>query len=343
MVGPPKKPDRPVVYRQASWLPVRESFSPSALLAKARALGVEWTDVDVLLAQDLVPKKGSTIYHGHEAHRDSTTIPLAMLLKVERGVFAAQTPSIEGLVPKCVPPFAPPGGRSKLWLSTDSSVTPLHYDDSANYLTVLHGAKHVEFCAFGKHRARAPWHAGSPNHSDEKPSTTLRRVTLHAMDVLYLPPGYWHTVRSEPRTVATSYWFPQETSGAFLERQNLMEAVIRLVRSRLRRQKRLDRNLIEAATARTFAERKRAAKNVDLGKGEFPLDLGQNSSSPKGTPARAKVTPALAAALWIAPRNVEHHCSLEELRKARDLFYRQSYVFVRRRLRRRQRRLLGRR
>lgn len=42
--------------------------------------------------------------------------------------------------------------------------------------------------------------------------------TLRPGDALYLPAGYWHQVRSEPRTVAVNYWFEPHSLCGLLER-----------------------------------------------------------------------------------------------------------------------------
>jgi len=112
-----------------------------------------------------------------------------------------------------------------LWFSPGDCVTPLHYDPWHTCFVQVYGKK--RFTLFAP--ADAPWlypdeaaaHSGQKRASrvditqpDEEQFPLFRRATairveLGAGDMLYIPPGWWHAVKSLDVEISlTNYWEP---------------------------------------------------------------------------------------------------------------------------------------
>jgi hypothetical protein len=105
-----------------------------------------------------------------------------------------------------------------LWVSTAGCVTLLHYDAKSNLLTQMQGTKEIILFPPSEHRLMYPYamHRTTFLHSrvnpeavDEKlfpgfPSHKRFMIELKAGDSLFIPPFWWHQVRSLDLSVSTS-------------------------------------------------------------------------------------------------------------------------------------------
>lgn len=126
--------------------------------------------------------------------------------------------------------FLPLASRRKhanVWVGKDGYVTQLHYDLPHNLNTVLRGEK--DFLVFppGETKNLYPYSifddAGPLNSRvilddvDPRFSRVLRarfwRTTIAPGETLYLPPFFWHHVRSRGESVAANVWFYTERSS----------------------------------------------------------------------------------------------------------------------------------
>ena len=120
--------------------------------------------------------------------------------------------------------------QANIWMNIHSATSTLHYDTSNNLLVMLDGKKDVILLSpdCTNHLHPVPASDENPNHSilspDEVDSLAdklinqadmnqkdalVYRVTLLAGDVLYIPEGWWHQVRSDSCSMALNYWFNQ--------------------------------------------------------------------------------------------------------------------------------------
>jgi hypothetical protein len=129
------------------------------------------------------------------------------------------------------------------WCGGEGGVhtTGVHWDAVHNLLCVLRGRKRVLLLppAAGPHLQECPLHAATPNHAQASlwggegwphgggsvgalpppslppglPPAWCCDVTVEAGDALYIPEGWWHTVASEPGTLALNWWFSGEAVG----------------------------------------------------------------------------------------------------------------------------------
>lgn len=112
------------------------------------------------------------------------------------------------------------GGTRGLWVGSESSVTPLHYDTRNNLLTQLHGRKAVTlFPASERERiypapftgtnlvSRVDPEAVDPQLFPDFPAALALRVEIGPGDTLFIPPFWWHHVRSLDFTVSANlFW-----------------------------------------------------------------------------------------------------------------------------------------
>lgn len=108
----------------------------------------------------------------------------------------------------------------RLWASSQGSVTPLHYDTRNNLLTQMHGAKLVTlFPSFEHERMYPKGFTGThllsnvdPEAVDEKrfpnfPGELKITVEFNPGDTLFIPPFWWHHVRSREFSISVNvFW-----------------------------------------------------------------------------------------------------------------------------------------
>ncbi|KAJ6613440.1 Clavaminate synthase-like protein [Mycena sp. CBHHK59/15] len=131
-----------------------------------------------------------------------------------------------------------------LWIGNHKSVTSIHSDPYENIYTVVRGSKHFTllpptegWCLQERMYPHATWTRKAPNTplslspSPHVPSIRWSsvldphlpgalppeshpiRITVHAGETLYLPPGWWHHVRQADQTIALNWWYDMEMRG----------------------------------------------------------------------------------------------------------------------------------
>jgi len=108
----------------------------------------------------------------------------------------------------------------RLWASSQGSVTPLHYDTRNNLLAQMHGSKIVTLFPSSEHERMYPMgFTGTnllshvdPEAVDESRFPTFPRelkitVDFHPGDTLFIPPFWWHHVRSREFSISVNvFW-----------------------------------------------------------------------------------------------------------------------------------------
>lgn len=108
----------------------------------------------------------------------------------------------------------------RLWASSQGSVTPLHYDTRNNLLTQMYGSKVVTlFPSFEHERMHPIGFTGTnllsrvdPEAVDESrfpdfPRELQITVEFHPGDTLFIPPFWWHHVRSREFSISVNvFW-----------------------------------------------------------------------------------------------------------------------------------------
>jgi hypothetical protein len=118
--------------------------------------------------------------------------------------------------------FAPPvDGGPQVFLSPTGAVTPLHFDVCHNFYAQVSGRKRFllvdpaygpELGALPPWRSRYWWTSPVDPESDDRPrragaAIPVDRVELAPGEILFLPGGYWHQVRTLERAIAVAYFF----------------------------------------------------------------------------------------------------------------------------------------
>lgn len=126
--------------------------------------------------------------------------------------------------------------QTNLWLGTSASTSAIHFDSNHNLLCVIRGAKTVTLFPPDAHAGldscvlqAAPAYTGAYHHAsmtdvdcggsgrggngrDSNGTATHTaaresRVVIGSGESLFIPEGWWHTVQSEPATVAVNIWW----------------------------------------------------------------------------------------------------------------------------------------
>ncbi|KAL7753685.1 hypothetical protein RI367_000616 [Sorochytrium milnesiophthora] len=110
--------------------------------------------------------------------------------------------------------------RTNVWLGPAGTVTPLHHDgDTRNFFAQVRGSKY--FCLYSPDDSASLYpHDGlmantsqvDVLHPDREAFPNFSRATckegvLHAGDLLYLPPRWWHFVQSLSVSFSVSFWW----------------------------------------------------------------------------------------------------------------------------------------
>lgn len=111
--------------------------------------------------------------------------------------------------------------QSRLWLAVAGTVTPLHFDLAHNLLRPLSGRRRVLLYPpldgvllepQGPASKMANFASFDPEREDRRRLPLSRwarpvRTVLSAGDALYIPPGYWHHVRTVELSLAVNTWW----------------------------------------------------------------------------------------------------------------------------------------
>ena len=222
--------DAPAVVAGAAGEEARRGWSPGALrfAAGGREVSVSRSDAPAFgFDEDGEPLYSDLRLTLAEAlELIAGARPEGPFYHIRRAPLAALGLPAEGL------PGAPlaRGDASKahtLWAASAGCVTPLHYDSECNILTQLYGAKEVTLFPPAEHRLMYPYPLSGASlarrtflYSRVDPEAfdegrfpgfpAARRITLELDpgDALYLPPFWWHRVRSPGLSVAANlFWW----------------------------------------------------------------------------------------------------------------------------------------
>lgn len=107
-----------------------------------------------------------------------------------------------------------------LWVTSDGSLTPLHYDTKNNLLTQMHGRREVTLFPSSEDERMYPTRLTARNFLSlvdpeavdrglfpDFPSELKLTVVLNPGDTLFIPPFWWHHVRSRDVSVSVNvFW-----------------------------------------------------------------------------------------------------------------------------------------
>lgn len=108
----------------------------------------------------------------------------------------------------------------KAWLGPKGTTSQMHIDDKHNLLCQVFGSKRIILAAPDDAANLYPFDGGmlkntaqiDPEHLDFDRFPLVRRVkfyhlTLHKGEILYIPPKWWHFVRSLSKSFSVSFWW----------------------------------------------------------------------------------------------------------------------------------------
>jgi len=117
---------------------------------------------------------------------------------------------------------------TRLWIGSAGTCSGLHSDLKDNVFAQVAGAKRVILVPFRETRLVYPFLDNivnsrvDPEHLDAGRfprflRASVRTVTVRPGDVLFIPRGWWHYLRSESPSISINHWFgPQIPASAFL-------------------------------------------------------------------------------------------------------------------------------
>jgi hypothetical protein len=126
----------------------------------------------------------------------------------EEGDLADLQPLVPAWPLAAAPPAPAPRASVQLWMSPQTTTASLHFDSFDNHLCVLVGRKRVALVApedaarlqpppEGHHCDADVWQLAAP----------VAFVEVNEGDVLAIPRGWWHAVRSDAGTMAVNWWW----------------------------------------------------------------------------------------------------------------------------------------
>jgi hypothetical protein len=113
------------------------------------------------------------------------------------------------------PPFVPAAGlfSTNLWFGAEGVVTPLHFDLAHGFLAHAYGRKRVRLFS----PAESPHLLSLSDRHDHRSPVDPERPGLDSAhgsifeiepgDALYIPPMWWHHVRSLSTAISVNYWW----------------------------------------------------------------------------------------------------------------------------------------
>lgn len=125
-----------------------------------------------------------------------------------------------------------------LWMNIDPSVSALHYDGNHNLLAVLCGCKSVTLvspmytallCPGAAYSSTEANHANIPIETEmylKQENIPVQTIELREGDVLFIPEGWWHHVKSTECTIAVNFWF-KSTIRTLMEQDHMLPYLLR--------------------------------------------------------------------------------------------------------------------
>lgn len=108
----------------------------------------------------------------------------------------------------------------KAWLGPQGTTSPMHIDEKHNLLCQVFGSKRIILAAPNDSMNLYPFEGDmlkntaqiDPEHLDLDRFPLTRQVkfyhlTLHKGEILYIPPKWWHFVRSLSKSFSVSFWW----------------------------------------------------------------------------------------------------------------------------------------
>lgn len=203
---------------------LREVWSPEALAARVGALEVFVTRADS--EKFAYAPEGEPLYT-HVTLPFADALDLIASSRPPGPVYALRRAELSklGLAGDGLPGAsildAPSAEATRgLWIGSESSVTPLHYDTRNNLLTQLTGRKRVTLYPASEHArlyplpftgtnllSRADPEALDTEMFPDFPSALAQHVEIGPGDTLYIPPFWWHHVRSLDFSISANlFW-----------------------------------------------------------------------------------------------------------------------------------------
>ncbi|GHE26143.1 hypothetical protein GCM10017673_29740 [Streptosporangium violaceochromogenes] len=118
-------------------------------------------------------------------------------------------------------PLTPPGPHptdTRLWIGSGGTCSGLHCDANDNVFTQIRGRKRVILVSARQTHLVHPFVDNivnsqvDPEHYDRERFPRLARARVYATtvgpgDLLYIPRGWWHYLRSESPSISINHWF----------------------------------------------------------------------------------------------------------------------------------------
>ncbi|MEV4895609.1 cupin-like domain-containing protein [Nonomuraea sp. NPDC055795] len=128
-------------------------------------------------------------------------------------------------------PLTPPSTHAtdtRLWVGSGGTCSGLHSDANDNVFTQIRGHKRVVLVSVRQTHLVHPFVDNivnspvDPEHYDPRQFPRLARARVYTTtvgpgDLLYIPRGWWHYLRSESPSISINHWFgPMMSASAFL-------------------------------------------------------------------------------------------------------------------------------